>query len=106
MLSDAIGVLRHVVGLDAPQPQWLLFDEADTTVAARAGLQPGQAPDIGLLLQGNDARIGLVGVLRGDVDGSFAGAAGAADLDQLQPTYFADLATDKQIDPAQFGIYS
>ena len=105
-LSDAIGVLRHVVGLDAPRPQWLLFDEADTTVAARAGLQPGQAPDIGLLLQGNDARIGLVGVLRGDVDGSFAGAAGAADLDQLQPTYFADLATDKQIDPAQFGIYS
>ena len=104
-LSDAIGVLRHVVGLDAPAPQWLLFNEADPTVAARAGLQPGSVPDIQLLLNGSDARLGLVGVLRGDVDGGYAGPAGAADLDQLQPTYFNDLATEKHIDPAQFGIY-
>lgn len=104
-LGDAIGMLRHVVGLDAPAPQWLVFDEADPTVAARAGLQPGSVPDIQLLLSGSDARLGLVGVLRGDVDGSYAGPEGAGDLDQLQPGYFAELAADKQIDPAQFGIY-
>jgi hypothetical protein len=98
-------MLRHVVGLDAPTPQWLVFNEADPTVAARAGLQPGTVPNIELLLNGSDVHLGLVGVLRGDVDGSYAGPAGAADLDQLQPTYFADLAADKHIDPVQFGIY-
>ena len=104
-LSDAIGMLRHVVGLDAPSPQWLLFNEADPTAAARAGLQPGTAPALGLALLGADARLGLVGVLRGDVDGSFAGPAGAPGLDQLQPAYFNDLPTDQHIAPVQFGIY-
>ena len=105
-LSDAIGMLRHVVGLDAPSPQWLLFNQADPTVVARAGLQPGTAPAIELPLSGAEARLGLVGVLRGDVDGSFVGPADAADLDQMQPTYFRDLAIDTHIDLAQFGIYA
>jgi hypothetical protein len=73
-LSDAIGMLRHVVGLDAPSPQWLLFNEADTTVAARAGLQPGHgAGRSACCCRATTPGMGLVGVLRGDVDGSFAG---------------------------------
>lgn len=103
---DAIDVLRHAVGLDAPAPEWLLLDEADATMAMRDPLQPGTAPSISLPLSDTLARQDLVGVLRGDVDGSFAGAAGAVELDQLQPTYLAELATDKQIDTVQFGIYS
>jgi hypothetical protein len=46
----------------------------------------------------------LVGVLRGDVDGSFAGPAGAS-LDPVDPAGFTPLGTGAPIDPVQFGIY-
>ena len=45
-------------------------------------------------------------MLSGDVDGSYAGAAGAPDLDVLQPTYYSDLvASHTGLSLAQFGIY-
>jgi hypothetical protein len=52
--------------------------------------------------------VGLVGVLRGDVDGICAGATGALDLDAdaAHSNYFTDLlAAHKELSPAQFGIY-
>ena len=47
-------------------------------------------------------------MLRGDVDGSCAGATGALDLDAdaAHSNYFTDLlAAHKELSPAQFGIY-
>ena len=47
-------------------------------------------------------------MLRGDVDGSYAGATGALDLDTdaAHANYFTLLlATHKELSPAQFGIY-
>ena len=69
------------------------------------GLLP---PAINLDLTGADAtvQVGLVGYLRGDVDGSFAGASGALDLDDAQPGYFTDLVAEQPaLNLAQFGIY-
>ena len=105
-LNDAIGVLKHVVGLDAPQPAWLFFNEADLSMPARATLNPGTvAANFSATIGGTSSHIGIVGVLRGDVDGSFSGAAGALDLDNTQPTYFVDLASRTGISQTQFGIY-
>ena len=113
-LNDAIGVLKHVVGLTGtgtPKPEWRFVDEANAAVVAikgNAALSPGQPPAINLDLTGADAtvQVGLVGYLRGDVDGSFAGAAGALDLDGAQPGYFTDLvAAQPALNLAQFGIY-
>ena len=114
-LNDAIGVLKHVVGLTGtgtPKPEWRFVDEASAAVVAikdAAALSPGQPPAINLDLTGADAtvQVGLVGYLRGDVDGSFAGAAGALDLDGAQPGYFTDLVADQPaLNLAQFGIYT
>lgn len=71
-LADALGVLRHAVGLAAPRPEWVFFDRATGAGSAPAtpvgavgapvstvGLAPGEVT-------------ALVGVLRGDVDGSGA----------------------------------
>jgi hypothetical protein len=45
----------------------------------------------------------LVGYLSGDVDGSFAGAAGAI---SLNASYFTQLLADHStLNPSQFGIY-
>ena len=108
-LSDAIGVLKHVVGLDAPKPQWLFFNEIDATVPGKANLLPGSVPALSIDLSGSSpVHVGLVGVLRGDVDGSYAGATGALDLDTdaTHKDYFSLLlAAHKELSPSQFGVY-
>jgi hypothetical protein len=108
-LSDAISVLKHVVGLDAPKPQWLFFNEIDSTLPGKANLLPGSVPALSIDLSGSSpVHVGLVGVLRGDVDGSYAGATGALDLDTdaTHKDYFSLLlATHKELSPSQFGVY-
>jgi hypothetical protein len=39
------------------------------------------------------------------VDGSFAGAAGALDLDAVQQNYFTSLAAASGLNLTQFGVY-
>jgi hypothetical protein len=108
-LSDAIGVLKHVVGLDAPTPKWIFFNELDATVPGKANLLPGSVPSLSADLSGSGSiHVGLVGVLRGDVDGSYAGAAEAQDLDTdaTHANYFTLLlAAHKELSPSQFGVY-
>jgi hypothetical protein len=65
-LGDAIGILKHVVGLSGQAPVWkLLRDPTDATASATDPLQ---------LTAGQDQDVQLIGVLTGDVDGSWAPA--------------------------------
>jgi hypothetical protein len=104
-LSDAIAVLKHVVGLPSPDPQWLFFNEADALLG-KAGLSPGAVPALSPSL-GSAAvvHLGLVGVLLGDVNGSWAAPAGSVDLDASSPQYFTALHDQLGLPMAQFGIY-
>jgi hypothetical protein len=105
-LTDAIGVLKHVVGLAAPDPTWHFVNEADTSVPSKTTLSPGtpQATVTADLSGTSPVHVGLVGYLSGDVDGSYAGAAGALDLDVTQPAYIATLvASHPGLTAAQFG---
>ena len=107
-LADAIGVLAHVVGLSAPAPQWLLINESDASIPGRANLHPGSISDttnVAFLEGAATVHVGLVGVLRGDVDGSYGGLPGAADLDATQPTYIGDLIARLGLQASQFGVY-
>lgn len=61
-LNDAIGILQHVVGLSSPEPEWVIVE---------AGESPDPEAVIDLSAGEN---VELVGILRGDVDGSWAGA--------------------------------
>ncbi len=107
-LTDAIGVLKHVVGLTAPQPTWHFVNELDATVPGKANLNPGTPQtSISANTSGSSpVKVGLVGYLSGDVDGSFAGAAGALDLDALQPGYFTNLVAASGLNLTQFGVYA
>ena len=106
-LGDAIAVLKHVVGLPSPDPQWLFFNEVDTTVPGKANLSPGTPPALSAdMSSAGPIHVGLVGVLRGDVDGSYAGAPGAQSLDLTQAGYFtALLAAHTDLSASQFGVY-
>ena len=105
-LTDAIGVLKHVVGLQAPAPAWHFVNELDASIPAKTTLNPDppQAA-INVNLSGATAvHVGLVGYLSGDVDGSYAGLAGALDLDVNQPSYFQNLTTATGLSLSQFGM--
>ena len=104
-LSDAIAVLKHVVGLDAPKPNWTFFNEADTTVSSmlaqgKVTLSPGTAP--ALSIGASTVHLGLVGVLIGDVDGSYGGPVAAP---ALAPSYFVNLSVHDNLNLSQFGVY-
>ena len=105
-LTDAIGVLKHVVGLTAPDPAWRFVNELDATVPSKTTLSPGvaQTSITASLSASSPVKVGLVGYLTGDVDGSFAGATGSSSLTK---TYFDTLvaARPTELSLAQFGVY-
>jgi Ca2+-binding RTX toxin-like protein len=113
-LADALGVLRHAVGLPgAPSPAWVFLDESDPTVPMLAAdpTAPGLPAAPQATLPATDTLV-LVGVLRGDVDGSWAPPPGARDLDEVSPGHFDALLARLNAIPdgptfsaTQWGIY-
>ena len=76
-LSDAIGVLKMVVGLNAPSPAWKYFDDEKLTLAysASQSLSPKSWTATSAVADASNVNesVKLVGVLTGDVDGSWLG---------------------------------
>jgi hypothetical protein len=76
-LTDAIGVLKMVVGLNAPAPTWKYFDDVKLASAYNATQSLShKAWSAGAVMDAAstaDQSVKLVGVLTGDVDGSWAG---------------------------------
>jgi hypothetical protein len=108
-LTDAIGVLKHVVGLSAPEPTWYFANEVNPNVPGKLDMNPGlpQSTVSADIIGTSPVHVGLVGYLSGDVDGSYAGASGAIDLDTSQPSYFQMLVDNSNgaLNLTQFGIY-
>lgn len=104
-LTDAIGVLKHVVGLAAFQPAWHFVTELDPSVPNLPKLAPGapQTSVIASLGAGSPVHVGLVGYLTGDVDGSYALGSG-----NVPESYFRTLVREHQteLSLSQFGIYT
>jgi hypothetical protein len=76
-LTDAIGVLKMVVGLSAPTPTWKYYDDtklASTYTSAQSLNPKGWTTTAVMSDTGTaDSSVKLVGVLTGDVDGSWTG---------------------------------
>ncbi len=69
-LADAIGVLRHAVGLQAAAPSWVFIEEGDDT--GSSALNPGIPGAVTVeVTPPGPIEVNLVGILRGDVDGSY-----------------------------------
>jgi hypothetical protein len=69
-LADALGVLRHAVGLQAPKPAWVFAEEGDDALSSI--LIPGIPGPVTVdVSPPGPIEVSLFGVLRGDVDGSW-----------------------------------
>jgi Ca2+-binding RTX toxin-like protein len=77
-LTDAIGVLKMVVGLSAPTPTWKYYDDTQLNSAYNSAqsLNPKGWTGSALISDSTSiySEVKLVGVLSGDVDGSWTGA--------------------------------
>ena len=82
------------------------MNEADTSIPNKTNLTLGVPVDLinADLGSASTVHVGLVGYLSGDVDGSYAGAVGALDLDVTQPHYFQDLTAATHLSLSQFGM--
>ncbi len=109
--ADARAILLMAqVHPDAPAARWLFVDEAqDFTDEARGVFTTTRKSvlwdDMLAVDPAYNAARNLVGVLLGDVDGSWSPPAGAADLDTLQPDYFQTLASLTGSSVSQWGIW-
>ncbi len=76
-LTDAIGVLKMVVGLSAPTPTWKFYDDTKLASAytSAQSLNPKSWTSSSAISDTGtaDSSVKLVGVLTGDVDGSWVG---------------------------------
>ena len=77
-LNDAIGVLKMVVGLTSPTPSWKYYDDTQLANAytSAQSLNPKNWTGAAAISDAStpSASVTLVGVLTGDVDGSWTGA--------------------------------
>ncbi len=76
-LTDAIGVLKMVVGLSAPTPTWKYYDDTKLASAytSAQSLNPKVWTTTAVISDTGtaDSSVKLIGVLTGDVDGSWTG---------------------------------
>ena len=76
-LTDAIGVLKMVVGLSAPTPTWKYYDDTklNSTYTSAQSLNPKGWTSTAVISDTGtaDSSVKLIGVLTGDVDGSWSG---------------------------------
>jgi Ca2+-binding RTX toxin-like protein len=74
-LDDAIGMLKLVVGLDAPAPTWRYYDadQLKTSLSGNEALIPASWANSARIDDPTATGMRLIGVLTGDVDGSWVG---------------------------------
>ena len=109
--ADALAILRMAVKLPtAPAKEWLFVEETRDFWDEATGkftLDRTHASwdhAISANVQ-SDLALNLVGVLKGDVNGSWAAPAGSVDLDVISPQYFTALHDQLGLPVAQFGVY-
>lgn len=108
--ADALAILRMAVHFSTALPQeWLFVEETrdfwdDATQSfslTRQSAAWDHAISVGL---SQDQTTNLVGVLKGDVNGSWAAPAGSTNLDVIDPGYFQNLATLTGAPVDQWGL--
>ena len=107
---DAQSILKMSLRrADAPQAQWSFVQEDkdfwDEATAKFALTNRASSWDRSLQCDSDQAStVNLVGVLRGDIDGSWNGPAGTLDLDDSNPSYFLELASRLGVPADQWGL--
>ena len=109
--ADALGILKMAVKLPgAITPQWMFvedtrdfYDDANGVFTLNRS-NASWDHTISATVAGNTTE-NLVGILKGDVNGSWAPPAGSSYVETLQPNYFTTLANTIHTPLSEFGIF-
>jgi hypothetical protein len=108
--ADALAILRMAVKLpSAPANEWMFVEDTrdfwDETTNTFTIDRSHASWDKSIAVYANaDQNVNLVGILKGDVNGSWTAPANTPDLDISQPNYFTDLQTQHHVPLAQMGV--
>ena len=111
--ADALAILKMAVKLPtAPTKEWMFVEESrnfwnETTgqfTLSRNSAGWDHAISTNLQAGTTTGTVNLVGVLKGDVNGSWAAPAGSTDLDTIDPTHFIALSSIFGMPVGQFGV--
>ena len=108
--ADALAILRMAVKLpSAPANEWMFVEDTrdfwDETTNTFTIDRSHASWDKSIAVNANaDQNVNLVGILKGDVNGSWAAPAGTPDLDNINTHYFTDLQTQHHVPLAQMGV--
>jgi len=107
--ADALAILRMAVKApSAPPAAWLFVNETqdlwDEAAQASSLHRNGSALPVLHASVQQETALNLVGVLRGDVNGSWSAPAGSLDLDATSPGYFQARAADLGVPTDVWGI--
>ena len=106
--ADALAILKMAVKMPtAPAKEWMFVEESRDFWNETNGtftLNRNAAAWDHSITAAAEGEVNLVGVLKGDVNGSWAAPTGSADLDLLHPGYFDALTHVYGMPMAQFGF--
>ena len=108
--ADALAILKMALGMStSATPEWLFVEETRDFYDeenARFLLDRTNVDwnrEVGI--PAPSGRLNLVGILQGDVDGSWRPPAGSVDLDALAPNYFTELSRLLGVPESQWVIH-
>lgn len=108
--ADALAIYKMALNrTDAPAAKWLFVNEAEdfwneavnSFTTSRKSVVYDKSLDVNTQ---QDVNVNLVAVLKGDVNGSWASAAGTTNLDTVSPNYFAELSSRLGSPQSQWGV--
>jgi hypothetical protein len=108
--ADALEVLKMAVNWPGAVPNEWLFVEETRDFWNEASQQYTLTRDAAswdrtVFIDGSASPpIGVVGMLKGDVNGSWSAPAGSVDLDTIDPNYFTNLANRMNVPTDQWGV--
>jgi hypothetical protein len=107
--ADALAILRMAVRLStAPPQEWFFVEEKrdfwDEAAQKFTLTRTSATWDRSVTTDTASDRVNLVGILKGDVNGSWAPPSNSQDLDAIAPQYFQNLATLIGVPTDQWGV--
>jgi len=111
--ADALAILKMAVKLPtAPAKEWMFVEESrdfwnETTnqfTLNRNSTTWDHSISTTMQAGTTTGTVNLVGVLKGDVNGSWVAPTGSVDLDTIDPTHFTALSSIFGMPVGQFGV--
>jgi hypothetical protein len=104
---DALAILKMAVGMPSPQapaPSWTMLPETSVLSGITKDNVNWDNTVSTTVSSGTSSTVNFVGVLKGDVNGSWAAPSGSQYIESVDPAYFSKLAASLSVPSTQWNV--